>query len=275
MLKLSPDEAALLKAVRADRNNDLPRLVYADYLDDHGRPERAELIRLQCEHERLHPDRVRLTHRGHMLRIERRERIEQLLRAHGRGWLRELPKWAVEGWTPVWTGGEPFRRGFIESFDPSASAFVRNGPQLLDRMPVRCLRLFYARAVWDEVIRCNWLREVPEIDLRVAELSDDELVRLASAEWLVGTQSLGLRGNSARDAGARALADCRHLCNLRHLDLASNELTLAGVRALAGSPYLATLETLDLCWNAHLNHARYEVRRLFAGRLRLTLEADD
>jgi uncharacterized protein (TIGR02996 family) len=41
--------AALLAAVRAAPADDAPRLVYADWLDEHGQPERAEFIRLQCE----------------------------------------------------------------------------------------------------------------------------------------------------------------------------------------------------------------------------------
>jgi uncharacterized protein (TIGR02996 family) len=42
------DEPALLAAVAAAPDDDTPRLVYADWLDDHGRPERAEFIRVQC-----------------------------------------------------------------------------------------------------------------------------------------------------------------------------------------------------------------------------------
>jgi uncharacterized protein (TIGR02996 family) len=40
--------AALLAAVRAAPADDAPRLVYADWLDEHGQPERAEFIRVQC-----------------------------------------------------------------------------------------------------------------------------------------------------------------------------------------------------------------------------------
>ncbi len=46
---MTADERAMLAAVVADPDADLLRLVYADWLDDHGRPERAEFIRLQCE----------------------------------------------------------------------------------------------------------------------------------------------------------------------------------------------------------------------------------
>ena len=47
------DESALLAAIRAAPADDAPRLVYADWLDEHGRPEQAEFIRVQCDLARL------------------------------------------------------------------------------------------------------------------------------------------------------------------------------------------------------------------------------
>lgn len=48
-----PDLAALLAAVCQFPHDDTPRLVLADWLDDHGQPERAEFIRVQVELVRL------------------------------------------------------------------------------------------------------------------------------------------------------------------------------------------------------------------------------
>jgi uncharacterized protein (TIGR02996 family) len=41
------DASALLAAIRARPKDDAPRLVYADWLDEHGDPDRARLIRAQ------------------------------------------------------------------------------------------------------------------------------------------------------------------------------------------------------------------------------------
>jgi uncharacterized protein (TIGR02996 family) len=41
------DADALLAAIRAAPDDDAPRLIYADWLEEHGQPERAEFIRLQ------------------------------------------------------------------------------------------------------------------------------------------------------------------------------------------------------------------------------------
>ncbi|MDB5311649.1 MAG: hypothetical protein JWO38_5851 [Gemmataceae bacterium] len=46
---MSAEERALLAAIIADPDDDTVRLVYADWLDEHDRPERAEFIRVQIE----------------------------------------------------------------------------------------------------------------------------------------------------------------------------------------------------------------------------------
>jgi len=43
------DQVDLLRAILSSRDDDLPRFVYADWLEEHGEPERAEFIRVQCE----------------------------------------------------------------------------------------------------------------------------------------------------------------------------------------------------------------------------------
>src|SRR5690348_11557710 len=45
------DHDAFLHAIRAEPGDDAPRLVFADWLEDNGQPERAELVRVQCELE--------------------------------------------------------------------------------------------------------------------------------------------------------------------------------------------------------------------------------
>jgi uncharacterized protein (TIGR02996 family) len=60
-LDTHPEWELLLKAVVADRDDDLPRLVAADWLDEHDQPERAEFIRVQVE--RVRNDRPELAWR--------------------------------------------------------------------------------------------------------------------------------------------------------------------------------------------------------------------
>ena len=50
---LATDKTAFLRAICERPADDAPRLVYADWLDDHGEGERAEFIRVQAELARL------------------------------------------------------------------------------------------------------------------------------------------------------------------------------------------------------------------------------
>ena len=65
-------EAGFLADIAAHPEDDAPRLIFADWLEDHGQPERAELIRLQC---RLEPDRVNFRYVLALL-LMRRKRLK-------------------------------------------------------------------------------------------------------------------------------------------------------------------------------------------------------
>jgi uncharacterized protein (TIGR02996 family) len=47
---------SFLEAIRADPDDDTPRLVFADWLDENKQPDRAALIRTQIERDRLAAD---------------------------------------------------------------------------------------------------------------------------------------------------------------------------------------------------------------------------
>jgi uncharacterized protein (TIGR02996 family) len=79
---MTPDDA-FLQAIINDPDDDTPRLVYADYLDDRGENERAEFIRVQCELARL-PDAGAGQPSPRRQELEARER--QLLGKHEDEW---------------------------------------------------------------------------------------------------------------------------------------------------------------------------------------------
>src|SRR5436190_21455440 len=100
-------EEAFLEDIVTHPGDDAPRLVFADWLDEHGEADRAEFIRLQCRHgQGGQGDRARLRREG------------DLLTRHEAAWRAELP--ALEGVT--W---EDFARGFVESvFVESVDVFL-------------------------------------------------------------------------------------------------------------------------------------------------------
>src|SRR5262245_11304094 len=89
-------DAALLAAVYADPHDDAPRLVYADWLDENGDPERAEFIRVQIALANARDDDPR--------RPALAKREKQLLKAHGKVW---------RGSGDPWLRGAGFERGFL------------------------------------------------------------------------------------------------------------------------------------------------------------------
>jgi uncharacterized protein (TIGR02996 family) len=79
-----PEHPGLLAGVIADAEEDAPRLVYADWLDEHGDPDRAAFIRLGCalaDKSPADPDYVDLTER----------RVELLAAMRGRRLGPKLP----------------------------------------------------------------------------------------------------------------------------------------------------------------------------------------
>ena len=90
---------------------DTPRLVYADWLQENGRPERAEFIRLQCEAWGLTPAYPTLA--------AARTRASELEKANRDQWFDEVPTiLGVER-------GDLFVRGFIDTARTLAMHDVR------------------------------------------------------------------------------------------------------------------------------------------------------
>src|SRR5262245_46514164 len=76
-----PTEADFLEAIRQN-DDDRSRLVFADWLDERGDPDRAEFIRLQVELANWVADLDR--------RTALKAREQELLERHAREWLGEL-----------------------------------------------------------------------------------------------------------------------------------------------------------------------------------------
>jgi uncharacterized protein (TIGR02996 family) len=159
------DGDALFRAVCEQPWEDTPRLVYADWLEENGRPERAEFIRIRCEPWTFHPTIAETLHRLH-----------ELERRHGAAWRAELP--AVEG--VVW--GATFVRGFIDAVQVSAG-----DERLFDRLdavfraaPVARLTLEpLAAELLPRLFESPWLARVTV--LRLPRVALDAHAYLAAA----------------------------------------------------------------------------------------------
>jgi uncharacterized protein (TIGR02996 family) len=223
-----PDDDAFLRAILTNPDDELPRLVYADYLDERGDP-RGEFIRVQCELARLPPD-----DRGRP-RLEARER--ELLRAHKGEWSGDLADFA-EHWH--------FARGFVEAVTLGAAAFLRRGAALLGRAPVRAVALRDAWEEMDKLAASPLLGRVRSLLLNGNHLNRVDVTALLSSPHLAGLEDLNLVYNQLDGSAAEELAKSPAVVGLRSLDLSNNAVGTEGARALAASPHLGRLERLTL-----------------------------
>ena len=122
------DRDALLAAVIARPEDDLPRLVFADWLEEHGESDRAAFIRAQIAAESLPP--------GDLDRAALEVIAADLLREHRAAWDRELPEWATWQDTKV-----VYRRGFVSELTTTPRRLLRDGHELFAVAPVHAVRL--------------------------------------------------------------------------------------------------------------------------------------
>jgi uncharacterized protein (TIGR02996 family) len=254
---MSLDEA-FLRAVIEAPDEDAHRLVYADWLEDHGQPERAEFIRVQCRLAALparDPDRPRL---------EAREK--ELLERHGQAWTATLPA-GVEKWT--------FRRGFVEEVRVGPTTDL---PALFRAAPVRSLHvapfepiLWYdidegwrgteeqlsaQRAAWDlhnrqvqEMLRTPELARLTSLDLNQIGISPEGYQALAALPASARLAALALSGCPIDPARIEMLLSAPGLSRLTELRLGAAGLRYERLETFLALPGVSRLRLLDLSAN--------------------------
>lgn len=218
---------AFLADIVENIDDDTPRLVYADWLEDNGRNDRAEFIRVQVERARLpvwDAAQVRL-----------RLREEALLKRHGEAWLAEMP--AVKG--ARWEG---FRRGIVAEVSFASYESMRvNAHTCRAVAPVEAVTVHWPRR-GDSKKAKHPIAELRELTLIGRPF--DEVRRLAASPQLATLRVLTVLGLNADDVSD--LVASPHLSGLRALRLASNGLGTAGIDELIQAATLNNLEELDL-----------------------------
>ena len=159
---------ALLLAVLADPNDDGPRLIYADAIDEAGECDRAEFIRVQVELARLGDDGGPIAHDigdqcGCYLCVLRRRGRELLDGERDYEWF--FPQWlfprgafALEG---HWAWG--FRRGFVDEVRCPLADWLKYGPEVVRRQPVERVRVTGVRPWNADNRRWGWSKDHHEM----------------------------------------------------------------------------------------------------------------
>jgi uncharacterized protein (TIGR02996 family) len=221
-------EEGFIRDILENPDDDTPRLVYADWLDDQGDVLRARFIRVQCEIASLPTTDSRLP--------TLREQEAELLDWHSHRWY-PLPKGVVLD--------SEYERGFLARVSMLPQDFLFLSESLFSLTPVQHLRL-------KPLFGCG--------------ISTEMIERVVNNPLLKGLRSLALAGNGLDNSAAIAIASSPHLDGLRTLDLSNNYIGRDGGLALARSPHLQQLKRLDLRGNA-LHGAKDVLLQRFAERV--------
>ena len=248
-----------LNAICADPADDLPRLVFADFLEESGEPDaiaRAHFVRAQIALTQLTPGGA-----------EFRETValqSRLFAMYSEDWIWDLPEHRHAEGNPAW------RRGFIE--------FVRLGwedairvPDLFETVPITRIQIYgafhnYGSAIeslgvadhlrrithlrigpsmrpdaldsdsqdapgiLEQLLRSRCFRSLTDLDLSANNINSAGLVtfilRLQEAVFAETLESLDLSElYGLDDAVGSALATARGLEQLRHLNLKRTDLS--------------------------------------------------
>ncbi|MBA4189924.1 MAG: hypothetical protein C0467_18220 [Planctomycetaceae bacterium] len=225
------DEDALLAAIIANPDEDTPRLVYADWLDENGQEERAEFIRIQCRMARAIE-----------LDCSDDKRLGELeMEGHLENWLGTMPEFASGQWE--------FTRGMPE------------------RLSIRCDSFF---AHYEQLKCISWLREVCLFDVMdwdVEELSRRDW----NPRWdglYIGEHPMSgiIVYQYDNTPTVLAIAGCPKTSQLKRLEFSLFGYASRAIEALISSPYLRQLQKLSL--GCDLSGPEFgSLRERFGGRL--------
>jgi len=251
------DGDAIYHMILGSPEDDVPRLVYADWLEENEQPDRARFIRLQIELEKYLPEE-----RPPAIIQE----VDELLSAHRSQWIpTHEPQLRFH-----------FRRGFLEQVHTSIPVFLREASRLFTNWPILTfvpsgngyfdqlvgspywmrLRRFWGNAALQEYDILRWadpkLSHLVELSLHHCGFGASELQHLFHSKKSFALQRLHLSDNPITDMGCAVLADAECLTRLKHLDLSTTtrlsyaqRIHAAGATELAYSSHLTRLESLN------------------------------
>jgi uncharacterized protein (TIGR02996 family) len=181
-------QQAFLEAIIAAPDDDTPRLIFADWLEENGGSAgaaRAEFVRVQCKiatlrHELMSDeDCGDVNCPGCQERRTLRQRERELLgspygvsgvlivrqpRPEWVGALKDILPWDRDSWT--------FRRGFVEEIELWIGEWVSRGHELRQAAPLRVVRLTCGSATFENSVNLSFQRAMQNALIRLAQ--DDE-----------------------------------------------------------------------------------------------------
>jgi uncharacterized protein (TIGR02996 family) len=281
---------ALLQAILDDPEDDTPRLVYADWLEENGEPERAEFIRAECVlAQSSFPDlrtRHLLEYEPKFIRLKdipdlisdpdlraryRRDRtwksvpaeyvLEMIADADPRAQqLRQRTfdlrlQYEHEWFAPIaklvrWYST---RRGFVHQIHLPVREFQAYAEEIFRLAPVRQVEFSHTLRNLPALADCPYLERVFALSFQQeGTIPAAELRKLFGSPYVENLRELDLYCERLDEKGFRALARSPHLRRLSKLNLRTNYLGDSVGRDLASAKHLTELADLDLGVN-HLS----------------------
>ena len=246
------DHDALLRAIGEQPEEDTPRLMYADWLEENGQAERADFVRNQVELARRELSAAE--------RYPAVKRNVYYLSRFVRHWRAELPQIPGVEW------GD-FNRGLIEEVRAASERPIVTHARKIFAVPgVHIVRLWH-------LADGRALAETPELDrLRsfrlISGAQHNALRNLFRSPYLAKLAALDLYHSGLDDTGVAELADGRFRV-LREVLLGYNRIGNDGAEVLAASPHLDSVQLLDLRKNTIHGRARASLLRKFGSRVKL------
>jgi len=237
---MTSDEQAFMTAILAEPDEDTPRLVFADWLDERGTEDdkaRAALIRAQCQAEILP--------KGSKERRKLEKQAKEILKEHEDRWTQKLRDTNLGI-------RSTFRRGFIDLIEMSATVFTLHAKKLFEIAPT--IRSAYFPDASNEVGRlakCEFFARLASVDIHAMCkcgycLIQNDLRALFTSKHTTGLTALNIAGDRMDAEGAKRLAKSAALARLTALDVSENPFGSEGMLALAKSKHLAQLKRLNL-----------------------------
>lgn len=137
---MNPQEAAFIADIREHPDDDMPRLIFSDWLQENGQEKRAAFIRIQCELARLPPVSARSPGIGHLEKLSRFEKLSLVSREF-------IIKYGIDLLAGFEVPGAMlyapplFRRGFVEVLMGPAEVWIATGDTICAATPLREVQL--------------------------------------------------------------------------------------------------------------------------------------
>jgi uncharacterized protein (TIGR02996 family) len=232
------DQDAFLAAIHDAPDDDAPRLIFADWLDEHGESDRAEFIRLQVEMRREREQNAQLTPRLEELFLRSKECFRR--------------PWAEAGRKLGAAAIAAYSRGFPDALAMPAKDFVKQGRAMSNWLgPQTRVKFWNCRKAMAAVADSPSLQFVSKLEFSCQSdrdvFEDADVVAFLKSPYLFRMKRLCLNSQSRLTVKVGyALAAAKSLTALTYIQLGGIQLHDEGIEQIANAPHLATLELLAI-----------------------------